>query len=422
MAIEKDELIAKIKEVLKPELTQISYETWILPLGIRSIDGNHIIFTTTSEYQQDFIENKYRSLIFNTLRFITNMEWTFSVIDISKENKISTNEIIINDSNNSSAEVELNKSTLNPKYTFETFVVGNNNRFAHAAALAVGNEPSNSYNPLFLYGGVGLGKTHLMHAIGNRILENNKNANVLYVTSEKFTNQLINAIKDNKNESRQFFEPDIQPDILEEKKEMLSESEQLGSDIDRVINERSNDIEHMDILDDDSVEETAVITAGLTVTGNLDSTGSIDIYGTVEGDVSCMGKLTVSGVVRGAIGVNEVFANDAQIEGDIHATGSVKIGKGTVIIGDLYGTSAVIAGAVKGNIDIEGPVIVDSTAIVVGDMKFKTVQINNGATIEGRCSQCYGDVNTEAVFQKNPFAKAEQKAEPAEVAEETDMQ
>ena len=200
MAIEKDELIAKIKEVLKPELTQISYETWILPLGIRSIDGNHIIFTTTSEYQQDFIENKYRSLIFNTLRFITNMEWTFSVIDISKENKISTNEIIINDSNNSSAEVELNKSTLNPKYTFETFVVGNNNRFAHAAALAVGNEPSNSYNPLFLYGGVGLGKTHLMHAIGNRILENKKNANVLYVTSEKFTNQLINAIKDNKNE------------------------------------------------------------------------------------------------------------------------------------------------------------------------------------------------------------------------------
>lgn len=218
------------------------------------------------------------------------------------------------------------------------------------------------------------------------------------------------------------FEPDIQPDILEEKKEMLSEGEQLGSDIDRVINERSNDIEHMDILDDDSVEETAVITAGLTVTGNLDSTGSIDIYGTVEGDVSCMGKLTVSGVVRGAIGANEVFANDAQIEGDIHATGSVKIGKGTVIIGDLYGTSAVIAGAVKGNIDIEGPVIVDSTAIVVGDMKFKTVQINNGATIEGRCSQCYGDVNTEAVFQKNPFAKAEQKAEPAEVAEETDMQ
>ena len=206
MAIEKEELVAKIKEVLKPELTQISYETWILPLDIRSIDGSHIIFTTVSEFQQDFIENKYRSLIFNTLRYITNKEWTFSVIDISKEKKNQKNnnqnigDIISDNSNTSSTEIESNKSTLNPKYTFETFVVGNNNRFAHAAALAVGNEPSNAYNPLFLYGGVGLGKTHLMHAIGNRISENNKNANVLYVTSEKFTNQLINAIKDNKNE------------------------------------------------------------------------------------------------------------------------------------------------------------------------------------------------------------------------------
>ena len=85
MAIEKEELVAKIKEVLKPELTQISYETWILPLDIRSIDGSHIIFTTVSEFQQDFIENKFNSLIFNTLRYITNKEWTFSVIDLSKE-------------------------------------------------------------------------------------------------------------------------------------------------------------------------------------------------------------------------------------------------------------------------------------------------------------------------------------------------
>ena len=200
MAFEKEELVSKIKEVLKPELTQISYETWIVPLDIRSIDGNHIVFTTISEYQKDFIENKYKSLIFNTLRFITNKEWTFSVVDTSKESDSAENEVISSDSNASLADIESNKSTLNPKYTFDTFVVGSNNRFAHAAALAVGNEPSNSYNPLFLYGGVGLGKTHLMHAIGNRIVENNKKSNVLYVTSEKFTNQLINAIKDNKNE------------------------------------------------------------------------------------------------------------------------------------------------------------------------------------------------------------------------------
>ena len=199
MAIDKEELVAKIKELLKPEVTKISYDTWILPLDIRSIDGDHIVFTTISEFQKDFIENKYRSLIFNTLRYITNKDWTFSVIDLSKEEQ--NDEIVIKDTSSvNTAEVETNKSTLNPKYTFETFVVGNSNRFAHAAALAVGNEPGKAYNPLFLYGGVGLGKTHLMHAIGNRILENNTNKNVLYVTSEKFTNQLVNAIKDNKNE------------------------------------------------------------------------------------------------------------------------------------------------------------------------------------------------------------------------------
>ena len=199
MEIDKDELMANIKKELEPEVTKISYDTWIAPLGIRSIEGNNIVFTTLSEFQRDFIENKYRPLIFNTLRYITNKEWTFSVIDLSKE-KQEAKEIISEKDENSLQEIESNKSTLNPKYTFETFVVGNNNRFAHAAALAVGNEPSKSYNPLFLYGGVGLGKTHLMHAIGNRILELYKNFNVLYVTSEKFTNQLINAIKDNKNE------------------------------------------------------------------------------------------------------------------------------------------------------------------------------------------------------------------------------
>lgn len=193
----------KIKNELRPELTQISFDTWINPLNIRSIDGNHIVFTTVSEFQRDFVENKYKPLLLNTLKFITNRDWDYTVIDLESEAKENLDANIIEEEESkteSPKEVKSIHSGLNPKYTFETFVVGDNNKFAHAAALAVGNEPGESYNPLFLYGGVGLGKTHLMHAIGNRILENNKNCNILYVTSEKFTNQLINAIKDNKNE------------------------------------------------------------------------------------------------------------------------------------------------------------------------------------------------------------------------------
>lgn len=202
MTPDKKDLMIKIKNELQKELTEISFNTWISPLEIRSIDGNHIVFTTVSEYQKDFAENKYKPLILNTLKYITNRDWTYSVIDLDKEAKEGILEEMedTTNSNSVSPEVLSNKSTLNPKYTFETFVVGDNNKLAHAAALAIGDEPGEAYNPLFLYGGVGLGKTHLMHAIGNRILENNRNCNVLYVTSEKFTNQLINAIKDNKNE------------------------------------------------------------------------------------------------------------------------------------------------------------------------------------------------------------------------------
>lgn len=202
MTFDKKELIEKIKDELKKELTQISYTTWIAPLEIRSIDGNHIIFTTVSEYQKDFVETKYKPLLLNTLRFITNRDWTYSVIDLEKEAKENKGEELEDSNINPDAEeIRSNNPTLDSKYNFETFVVGENNKFAHAAALAVGNnKPAEAYNPLFLYGGVGLGKTHLMHAIGNRMLENNRNYNVLYVTSEKFTNQLINAIKDNKNE------------------------------------------------------------------------------------------------------------------------------------------------------------------------------------------------------------------------------
>ena len=201
MDIDKKEFIEKIRTELRPELTQIAYDTWFKTLNIRSIDGNHIVFTAVSEFHKNYIETKYKPLILNALKFITNRDWDFSVIDLEKEAQEGTGEDFEETPNqNSPTHIKTSNPSLNPKYTFETFVVGGNNQLAHAAALAVGNnEPAEAYNPLFLYGGVGLGKTHLMHAIGNRMLET-KNYKVLYVTSEKFTNQLINAIKDNKTE------------------------------------------------------------------------------------------------------------------------------------------------------------------------------------------------------------------------------
>ena len=192
---ELDEFLEKTKELLKGEVTKISYETWIKDLELQSMENNTIVLIAHTQFQKDSIMSRYYDLFKNTFKYLTNKEWEITVV---------VNEDGEGGEQSSSAQPEhytqnLN-SNLNPKYTFESFVVGNNNRFAHAAALAVAEAPATSYNPLFLYGGVGLGKTHLMHAIANEILVHNKNTSILYVTSEKFTNQLINAIKDNKNE------------------------------------------------------------------------------------------------------------------------------------------------------------------------------------------------------------------------------
>ncbi len=193
-----NELLTKAKDLLKDEVTAISYDTWIKTLEIESENNGHIVLIATSPFQQDAVNTRYHDLIINTFNYITNKDCSISVILKGKTSEEFTNETSALDSVDTNPVK--NNSSLNPKYTFNTFVVGNNNRFAHAAALAVAESPATSYNPLFLYGGVGLGKTHLMHAIGNEILKNNKNANILYVTSEKFTNQLINSIKDSKNE------------------------------------------------------------------------------------------------------------------------------------------------------------------------------------------------------------------------------
>ena len=198
---EIDELLTKAKKLLEPEVTSIAYKTWIIPLEIISMENSTITFHVGSIVHKDMITGRYSTLIKNTFSFLTNIDYDIKVIcdEELKDAGIDINNSV--SSNSPSITPTYNKSNLNIKYTFDSFVVGENNRFAHAAALAVSEAPGTAYNPLFLYGGVGLGKTHLMHAIGNEILKNNKNANVLYVTSEEFNNNLIYGIKEGKMEN-----------------------------------------------------------------------------------------------------------------------------------------------------------------------------------------------------------------------------
>lgn len=194
MYSDKTDLLTKAKDLLKEEMTNISYTTWIKSLEIQSVNDNKIVLVALSEIQKDAIESRLFDLVVNTFNFITNKTCEISIVVKSEEQeKEYTQEESSKDYMSSEA---YSNSFLNPKYTFDTFVIGNNNKFAQAAAYAVAEAPATAYNPLFIYGGVGLGKTHLMHAIGNQILKNNPNTKILYVTSEQFINELVNSIKD----------------------------------------------------------------------------------------------------------------------------------------------------------------------------------------------------------------------------------
>lgn len=194
MYSDKTDLLTKAKDLLKEEMTNISYTTWIKSLEIQSVNDNKIVLVALSEIQKDAIESRLFDLVVNTFNFITNKTCEISIVVKSEEqDKEYTQEETSKDYMSSEA---YSNSFLNPKYTFDTFVIGNNNKFAQAAAYAVAEAPATAYNPLFIYGGVGLGKTHLMHAIGNQILKNNPNTKILYVTSEQFINELVNSIKD----------------------------------------------------------------------------------------------------------------------------------------------------------------------------------------------------------------------------------
>lgn len=154
----------------------------------------------------------------------------------------------------------------------------------------------------------------------------------------------------------------------------------------------------MDVQMKSAVDETAIITAGMTITGDIASEGSMEVVGTINGNIDILGKLNITGTILGNSKAAEIFADNAKITGEIVSEGAVKIGQSSVIIGNISAKSAVIAGAVKGDIDVHGPVVLDASAIVMGNIKSKAVQINNGAVIEGMCSQCYADVNPTSFF------------------------
>ena len=180
------------------ELSNVSFTTWIQPLKVYEVIQNTVFILVNMNASVEYIEKKYLLPLKVCIAEITGTE--FEVVFISEDDE-KLNEIqnmSIKASQKKRTKSAAEKAGLNPKYTFDTFVVGGNNKFAHAASLAVAESPGQAYNPLFLYGGVGLGKTHLMHSIAHFTLQNNPKKKVLYVTSETFTNELIESLKNGK--------------------------------------------------------------------------------------------------------------------------------------------------------------------------------------------------------------------------------
>ena len=187
----------KTLNIIKGEMSEVSFNTWIKSCEPISISSNTIKISVPNSFTQDILEKRYKDLVVNSIEAACSKLYNVDFIvasDIQEAEEKEEKNSKIDDKSSVTVNDEMS-STLNPKYTFDSFVIGNSNRFAHAASLAVAEAPAKAYNPLFIYGGVGLGKTHLMHAIGHYALQNNSNAKVVYVSSEKFTNELHDAYK-----------------------------------------------------------------------------------------------------------------------------------------------------------------------------------------------------------------------------------
>ena len=204
MQEEMNDVLARAKELIREEITPLRYNTTIKPIEIISLTDTDVCLKVQTLYQKSKIMEQYcADLLKEALLLVTERDLNIEIIceeELAKE-KDNNDEIEkplpITQSQTGKAA---NNGVLNPKYTFDSFVIGKSNELAHAAALATAENPGRAYNPLFLYGGVGLGKTHLMQAVGNYVLSQNRSARVLYITGEKFTNELVFSIQSNKNE------------------------------------------------------------------------------------------------------------------------------------------------------------------------------------------------------------------------------
>ncbi len=187
-----DDILLYLKE--EHELSDVSFKTWLQPLKLYSVEGNTVSILTPDANIVSYIRKKYGFFIQIAIEEVTGFSCELEFItenSIKNSERDRSEKQLIRTGASDVSQSALQTANLNPRYTFDTFVVGANNNLAHAAALAVAESPGEVYNPLFIYGGVGLGKTHLMHSIAHFILKNNKDAKILYVTSEKFTNEQI---------------------------------------------------------------------------------------------------------------------------------------------------------------------------------------------------------------------------------------
>ena len=191
-----DEIIHKLK--IEYGLSNVSFRTWIEPLEVYNVSDSTVYILVPLKSSVDYINQKYLLPFQVCIAEITGQEFEVKFITVDDSQNINVKNQDDTYKKNATQNSIFEQANLNPKYTFDTFVVGGNNNFAHAASLAVSESPGEIYNPLFLYGGVGLGKTHLMHSIAHFILEKDPTKKVLYVTSETFTNELIEALKSGK--------------------------------------------------------------------------------------------------------------------------------------------------------------------------------------------------------------------------------